>query len=227
MLSSSARSTICRLFCIFWYQPYPAKMYHTINPVIRTKFLNPSLRQFPLFCSFLYRHIFKHSKPPTKYSLYIIGGWPNNINKLFLARFLKLLASNAIFRKIAYFRGFPLPWNPLKCLLVICPQTPEIVSCGDGCAFRWNAGNPKKRKLIAGIFACLAAAPGKKERPADSPHWPWYYEVPSYQTGPAYRQHRLSVSVPADRHIPPGAIWYQPTLGAWHNKKSSNIINMR
>ena len=107
MLSSSARSTICRLFCIFWYQPYPAKMYHTINPVIRTKFLNPSLRQFPLICSFLYRHIFKHSKPPTKYSLYIIGGWPNNINVLFLARFLKLLASNAIFRKIAYLAEIP------------------------------------------------------------------------------------------------------------------------
>ena len=49
------------------------------------------------------------------------------------------MASNAIFRKIAYFGRNPFPVFLPKCLLVTCPQTPEIITCGDGCAFRWNA----------------------------------------------------------------------------------------
>ena len=62
------------------------------------------------------------------------------------------MASNAIFRKIAYFgrntrNGF-LP----KCLLVTCPQTPEIITYGDGCAFRWNAENQKQKKTYCRDF---------------------------------------------------------------------------
>ncbi|MCB5394376.1 MAG: hypothetical protein U0O17_06410 [Longicatena caecimuris] len=45
------------------------------------------------------------------------------------------MASNAILRKIAYLAGFPFPEFLPKCLLVTCPQTPEIITCGDGCAF--------------------------------------------------------------------------------------------
>ena len=55
-------------------------------------------------------------------------------------------ASNAIFRKIAYFGRNPFPVFLPKCLLVTCPQTPEIITCGDGCAFRWNAENQKQKE---------------------------------------------------------------------------------
>ena len=55
----------------------------------------------------------------------------------------KLLASNAIFRKIAYFGRNPFPVFLPKCLLVTYPQTPEIIAVGNGCAFRWNAEKSK------------------------------------------------------------------------------------
>jgi len=66
------------------------------------------------------------------------------------------MASNAIFRKIAYFGRNPFPVFLPKCLLVTYPQTPEIITCGDGCAFRWNAEvfiyeDRKRKNLIIAI----------------------------------------------------------------------------
>ncbi|MFR8212718.1 MAG: hypothetical protein ACLU9W_05200, partial [Longicatena caecimuris] len=58
-----------------------------------------------------------------------------NCKQILCQRLLKLLASNAIFRKIAYFGRNPFPVFLPKCLLVTYPQTPEIITCGDGCAF--------------------------------------------------------------------------------------------
>lgn len=63
-----------------------------------------------------------------------------------------LLASNAIFRKIAYFGRNPFPVFLTKCLLVTYPQTPEIITCGDGCAFRWNAEKQKRRETYCRDF---------------------------------------------------------------------------
>jgi len=56
-------------------------------------------------------------------------------------KFTILPASNAIFRKIAYFGRIPFPVFLPKCLLVTYPQTPKIIASGDGCAFRGNAEN--------------------------------------------------------------------------------------
>ena len=116
------------------------------------------------------------------------------------------LASNAIFRKIAYFGRNPFPVFLPKCLLVTCPQTPEIIAGGNGCAFRWNAENQKQTNLIDGIFLCCAAVVVGKKSLIDIPHWPEHYEVLSYHFWPAYRQNRLSVFVPEDRCIPLGEI---------------------
>ena len=82
----------------------------------------------------------------------------------------KLLASNAIFRKIAYFGRNPFPVFLPKCLLVTYPQTPEIIAGGNGCAFRWNAENQKQTNLIDGIFLCCAAVAVGKKSLIDIPH---------------------------------------------------------
>ena len=116
------------------------------------------------------------------------------------------MASNAIFRKIAYFGRNPFPDFLPKCLLVTYPQTPEIIAGGNGCAFRWNAENQKQTNLIDGIFLCCAAVVVGKKSLIDIPHWPEHYEVLSYHFWPAYRQNRLSVFVPEDRCIPLGEI---------------------
>ena len=63
-----------------------------------------------------------------------------------------ILASNAIFRKIAYFGRNPFPDFLPKCLLVTYPQTPEIIAVGNGCAFRWNAENQKQEKTYCRDF---------------------------------------------------------------------------
>ena len=93
------------------------------------------------------------------------------------------------------------------CWWHVRPQTPEIITCGDGCAFRWNAENEKQTNLIDGIFLCCAAVVVGKKSLIDIPHWPEHYEVLSYHFWPAYRQNRLSVFVPEDRCIPLGEIW--------------------
>lgn len=63
-----------------------------------------------------------------------------------------ILASNAIFRKIAYFGRNPFPVFLPKCLLVTYPQTPEIIAVGNGYAFRWNAEKQKWREPIVVTF---------------------------------------------------------------------------
>ena len=87
---------------------------------------------------------------------YIIHKLSGVVNKSMSINEDKLLASNAIFRKIAYFGRNPFPVFLPKCLLVTCPQTPEIITCGDGCASRWNAEifihkDRKRKNLIIAI----------------------------------------------------------------------------
>ena len=53
------------------------------------------------------------------------------------------------------FADLPYPANLRKRLLVTCPQTPEIATCGDGCAFLRNTENPKQRKTYCRDF-CLS-----------------------------------------------------------------------
>ena len=43
--------------------------------------------------------------------------------------------------RLLIFANLPYPANLRKRLLVTYPQTPEIATCGDGYAFRWNAEN--------------------------------------------------------------------------------------
>ena len=49
------------------------------------------------------------------------------------------LASNANLHKFADFYSFVTIFETVKTLVGGIPPNPEIATCGDGCAFRWNA----------------------------------------------------------------------------------------
>lgn len=57
-----------------------------------------------------------------------------------------------------------------------------------------------ERKPTAVTSACLSAVPVRWEYPVNAPHSPGHYRALSYPPLPAYRQNRLSVSVPEVRH---------------------------